>query len=256
MFRLDRLNVLCLNSRCNNVVFKNAIRFARTTKHKNYYEILGLKSDCTNDEIRASFAKLSKEHHPDTSKGVGDPVRFQNIVEAYRVLSKEDSRARFDAMHTRNRQQWQYDDTSRVDYRDFGRHQEQQNSDYVYEAMRARTQAREKFYEDKWNKQFASQSAPKLPKHNAKLIIKFGVLAIFVLFGLIMFTENVKNRRRGGLTRAEFEQLLEEDRVREALAKAGIHRNNIDKADDEFIGMVADDDDEFFPQTDDGDKYR
>lgn len=56
----------------------------------------------------------------------------------------------------------------------------------------------------------------------------------------------------------EFERMLEEARVNEALAKAGIHRS-IKKSNDDYIRDGDDDyldDDDFIPQTDDGDKYR
>ncbi|XP_055316711.1 dnaJ homolog subfamily B member 9-like [Sitodiplosis mosellana] len=67
---------------------------------RTHYDVLNLKRDCTKEEIRQSFAELSKKHHPDTSK-VGNANqnsrKFQEIMEAYKVLNKKSSREAYDA---------------------------------------------------------------------------------------------------------------------------------------------------------------
>jgi len=60
---------------------------------KDYYSILGVGKTATPDEIKKSYRKLASQHHPD--KG-GDTARFQEIEEAYRVLSDPQQRAAFD----------------------------------------------------------------------------------------------------------------------------------------------------------------
>jgi DnaJ-class molecular chaperone len=59
---------------------------------RTYYEILGLKDDCTQKEIRNAFVNLSKEHHPDvkTNKSASkeENQEFIKVMEAYQVLSK------------------------------------------------------------------------------------------------------------------------------------------------------------------------
>lgn len=94
------------------------------------------------------------QHHPDTSKGGGDPAQFQNVVEAYRVLSKQETRANYDAMQMRQ-QQWGYDNnSSRVDYRDYGRHppdsyrSEHAESYHEFKERAERERAKERFYEE------------------------------------------------------------------------------------------------------------
>jgi len=52
---------------------------------KDYYSILGLKPGATEEEIKAQFRKLAKEHHPDAG---GDEAQFKEIVEAYEALLK------------------------------------------------------------------------------------------------------------------------------------------------------------------------
>lgn len=60
---------------------------------KDYYSILGVARTASPDEIKRSYRKLASQHHPD--KG-GDTARFQEIEEAYRVLSDPQQRAAHD----------------------------------------------------------------------------------------------------------------------------------------------------------------
>lgn len=59
----------------------------------DYYEILGISKTSTQDEIKASFRKLAREHHPD--KG-GDKEKFQKIQEAYETLGDSQKRTEYD----------------------------------------------------------------------------------------------------------------------------------------------------------------
>lgn len=60
---------------------------------KNYYNILGVDKTATKEEIKKTFKKLSKLHHPD--KG-GDEEKFKEINEAYSVLSDDAKRRQYD----------------------------------------------------------------------------------------------------------------------------------------------------------------
>ena len=54
---------------------------------KNYYEILGVEKDATDEEIKLAYRKLAKKYHPDVNKT--DPKtkeKFIEIKEAYDVL--------------------------------------------------------------------------------------------------------------------------------------------------------------------------
>jgi curved DNA-binding protein len=57
---------------------------------KNYYEILGVTREAGPDEIKRAYRRLASQHHPD--KG-GDKNKFQEIEQAYRVLSDPQQRA-------------------------------------------------------------------------------------------------------------------------------------------------------------------
>jgi len=59
----------------------------------DYYEILGVPRDASQEEIKKAFRRLAHKYHPD--KG-GDEKKFKEINEAYQVLSDEKKRAQYD----------------------------------------------------------------------------------------------------------------------------------------------------------------
>src|ERR1700761_1362243 len=64
---------------------------------RNPYEVLGVKKEATNDEIRAAYRTLAKKHHPDLNPGNKQAeARFKEISAAYDILSDKDKRARYD----------------------------------------------------------------------------------------------------------------------------------------------------------------
>jgi DnaJ-class molecular chaperone len=66
---------------------------------RNFYQVLGVRSDAAPTDIRAAFVRLSKLHHPDVVGDAGDlPRRFQDVQQAHRCLSGRETRAAHDAM--------------------------------------------------------------------------------------------------------------------------------------------------------------
>jgi molecular chaperone DnaJ len=64
---------------------------------RDYYEILGIKKNASNDEIKKSYRRLAMKHHPDRSKEDSDAEnKFKEAKEAYEVLSDSDKRAAYD----------------------------------------------------------------------------------------------------------------------------------------------------------------
>ncbi|XP_019265190.1 PREDICTED: chaperone protein dnaJ 49-like, partial [Nicotiana attenuata] len=63
---------------------------------KDYYAILGLEKGCSVEEIRKAYRKLSLKVHPDKNKAPGSEEAFKKVSKAFKCLSDDDSRSRYD----------------------------------------------------------------------------------------------------------------------------------------------------------------
>jgi len=67
-------------------------------KYKDYYEILGVKRDAKETEIKSAYRKLARKYHPDVNKEKGAEEKFKDINEAYEVLGDKEKRQRYDTL--------------------------------------------------------------------------------------------------------------------------------------------------------------
>ena len=63
---------------------------------RDYYEVLGVDRNATDDDIKKAFRKLAFQYHPDHNNDDGATEKFKEINEAYEVLSDENKRAAYD----------------------------------------------------------------------------------------------------------------------------------------------------------------
>ncbi len=63
---------------------------------KDYYSILGVSKDASDQEIKRAFRKLAGEYHPDKNKSANASEKFKEINEAYSVLSDSQKRKNYD----------------------------------------------------------------------------------------------------------------------------------------------------------------
>ena len=63
---------------------------------RDYYEILGVGKNATDEEIKKAFRKLALEFHPDRNKSKDAEDKFKEINEAYQVLSDPEKRSSYD----------------------------------------------------------------------------------------------------------------------------------------------------------------
>ena len=63
---------------------------------RDYYEVLGVKKDASEAEIKSAFRKLAKKYHPDVCKEADGAQKFKEAQEAYSVLSDEAKRRKYD----------------------------------------------------------------------------------------------------------------------------------------------------------------
>ncbi|MGG7055036.1 DnaJ C-terminal domain-containing protein [Nitrosomonas sp. ANs5] len=68
---------------------------------KDYYQIMGIARDATQDDIKRAYRKLARKYHPDVSKEPGAEARFKEIGEAYEVLKDPEKRAAYDQLGAR-----------------------------------------------------------------------------------------------------------------------------------------------------------
>lgn len=76
------------------------------TQLPDYYEVLQVSPRADRDTIERVFRFLAKRYHPD-SKETGNADRFRELVDAYRVISDPEARAKYDAYYEGAREkQW------------------------------------------------------------------------------------------------------------------------------------------------------
>ncbi len=63
---------------------------------KDYYDILGITKDASQDEIKKAFRQLAKKWHPDVNHEKGAEEKFKEINEAFQVLSDPQKKGQYD----------------------------------------------------------------------------------------------------------------------------------------------------------------
>jgi len=62
----------------------------------DFYQLLGVHRDATDDEIKRSYRRLAMEYHPDRNSSPGAEAKFKEIAEAYECLIDSQKRAAYD----------------------------------------------------------------------------------------------------------------------------------------------------------------
>ena len=74
---------------------------------KNYYDILGVKKDASEKEIKQAYRRLARKYHPDVNAGDKSAEgKFKEVNEAYEILSDKEKRKKYDKYGDK----WEYAD--------------------------------------------------------------------------------------------------------------------------------------------------
>jgi molecular chaperone DnaJ len=63
---------------------------------RDYYEVLGVPKSASSEDIKSAYKRLAKQYHPDVSTDPKAKEKFQEVLEAYTILSDVQKRANFD----------------------------------------------------------------------------------------------------------------------------------------------------------------
>jgi curved DNA-binding protein len=65
---------------------------------RDYYQVMGVARDASQDEIKRAYRKLARKFHPDVSKETDAEEKFKELQEAYEVLKDPEKRAAYDQL--------------------------------------------------------------------------------------------------------------------------------------------------------------
>src|SRR6266487_4337917 len=68
----------------------------RSSTKRDYYEILSVSRNATDDDIKKAYRRLALQYHPDRNSAPEATERFKEATEAYQVLSDADKRSQYD----------------------------------------------------------------------------------------------------------------------------------------------------------------
>jgi len=68
------------------------------TTYKDYYQLLGVARDASQDDIKRAYRRLARKYHPDVSKEANAEDKFKEVQEAYEVLKDPQKRVAYDQL--------------------------------------------------------------------------------------------------------------------------------------------------------------
>src|SRR5436190_16435886 len=67
-------------------------------EYKDYYKVLGIEKNASQDDIKQAYRRLARKYHPDVSKEANAEEKFKNLQEAYEVLKDPEKRTAYDQL--------------------------------------------------------------------------------------------------------------------------------------------------------------
>ncbi len=99
-------------------------------EYKDYYKIMGLEREASQEEIKRTYRKLARKYHPDVSKEANAEAKFKELGEAYEVLRDPDKRAKYDQYGQYWKEQDQASQAGQPHYQHYQHVDESQAADF------------------------------------------------------------------------------------------------------------------------------
>lgn len=159
------------------------------TLEKDYYLILGILPDASEEDVKRAYRKLAKLYHPDSFKGNKENAEeyFNDITEAYDVLGNQEKRKKYDFMRTEVMQKDTRKASGNTDYHT------NDNRDSQYSTSQQHSYDGEAENGARKNKPSATRNDKGVHKHGSR----FWKIIIIIMIAIICF------RRASGLTWSE-----------------------------------------------------
>jgi curved DNA-binding protein len=91
--------IVCPNPATDAVATHGRLQWYKCSmEFRDYYEIMGVSRDATQDDIKRAYRKLARKYHPDVSTQADAEARFKEVGEAYEVLRDPEKRAAYDQL--------------------------------------------------------------------------------------------------------------------------------------------------------------
>lgn len=81
----------------SNGYYKRLFHTSSLCSIKNYYQILGVPKNATPKDIKSAYYEKAKSYHPDANRQTSGSLKFQEISEAYEILSDDAKRRAYDS---------------------------------------------------------------------------------------------------------------------------------------------------------------
>ena len=65
-------------------------------EYKDYYDVLGIGRDASQEEVKQAYRRLARKYHPDVNKAADAESKFKDVGEAYEVLKDPEKRTAYD----------------------------------------------------------------------------------------------------------------------------------------------------------------
>jgi len=154
---------------------------------KNYYEVLGISRNATQEEIKKAYRKLSMKFHPD--KNEGDAFfeeMFKKIQEAYEVLSNTSKRHQYNAML----------DSYQGNPEEFRRYQENLRRQFEEELKKRENEMRRKYQTSGGQTQRQQVIDENIKKGNSTIQVLVGIAAILFLVIVLLFVADQTKQQK------------------------------------------------------------